>query len=58
MPEKRNVTKTDETTGNGATVRRWYEDDQLLRIDVFNPSGFKIGSYKTEAAALRAAERS
>jgi len=49
-------TKTDETV-NGCTVRRWFRNDALARIDVYDPSGFRIGTYKTERGALKSTEK-
>lgn len=51
------TTRTD-TTVNSCTIRTWREDEKFIRADVFNASGWKVGSYKTEAGALRAANRS
>jgi hypothetical protein len=54
--EARNVRTEDEQYTEQVTVRRIFEDDALLRIDVFD-GGWRVGTYKTEAGALRAAER-
>ena len=50
------VTKEDLIV-KGCTIRTWYKGGEFFRADVFNPSGWKVGSYKTAAGALRAAKR-
>lgn len=53
---RRNVTHTDEFLGERVTLRRWYEDGNFIRADVYD-GGRRVGIYKTERGAERAALR-
>jgi hypothetical protein len=54
--EARNIRTEDQQFSEQVTIRRFFEDGALLRIDVFD-GGWRVGIYKTEAGALRAAEK-
>jgi hypothetical protein len=53
---RRNVTVSEDTR-NGCTVRTVHEDGAFLCFTLYNPSGWRVGDYKTERGLTRAIAR-
>lgn len=53
---RRNVTSTDSVR-RGCTVRTVHEDGKFLCFMLWNPSGWRVGTYKTERGLERAIDR-
>jgi len=55
--ERETIRREERILDGGYTLRSWTGADATDRFDLFSPSGWRIGIFKTERGALRRHER-